>query len=97
MLTTQDFQQNLRFISVGSYLAAYPIAVDLENGKLKQVKSKPMSRVCWTTYGCYTVHVAYIVLRLPYLLLTGVQIPLLSLLWHFTLLTSTALINYSHY
>ena len=97
MLTKQDFQQNLRFISFGCNLAAYPLQVDLKNGKLKLVDRKPMGKLCWLSFGGYTIHVSYIALRLPYLLLTGAKIPLLSLLLHFTLLLVTPIVAFVHY
>ena len=97
MLTKEDFHQNLRAISVGCKLAAFPLYVDLRTGRLQVAQSKLMETVCWVFFACYTLHIAYIVLRLPYLLLMGPKIPLPSLLWHFTLFVGTPLVAFSHY
>ena len=97
MLTKEDFHQNFRFISISCKLAAYPLQVDLTNGKLQLAQSKLRVIASWFSFSWYTLHVAYIVLRLPYLLLTGVQLPLLSILWHFTLVAATPIAIFWHY
>ena len=70
--------------------------MDLQNGRLQLAPSKLMEKFCWISFAWFTFHVAYVTLRLPYLLLTGVEIPLLSLLWHSTILVVTPITVFWH-
>ena len=97
MLTKKDFQQNLRVIAFECKLASFPLHVDLFTGRLQLAQGKLIEKVCWLTFAWYTLHVVYIALRLPYLLLIGVKVPLLSILWHFTVLLSTCIVVFWHY
>ena len=58
------------------------IALQLAQGRL-------LAKVCWFSFAWFALHVAYITLRLPNLCLMGVNIPLLSVPWHFTILLAT--------
>ena len=84
MLTKEDFQHNLRIINVCCKLGIIPLDLDVENGRLQPLESLPRRVACNVYFALFVAHVAYIVLRFPYLLLKGAQLPLLTLLVHFT-------------
>lgn len=98
MLTKEDFYQNLRFINVGCKLGILPFKVNLQKGELQLLPEGRFRKVaCQIRLTFFALHTAYIVLRLPYLLLAGVNISVLFLLWHLTLLLGMACITFWHF
>ena len=85
MLTKEGFHQNFRIISLGCKMGILPFKVDVENGKLDLLNSKWKKGNCWAYFSVFVLHTAYIALRLPYLIIARDSIPLMSLLWHCTL------------
>ena len=88
MLTKKDFHHNFRLISLGCKLAVLPFEVDLQRGELQPPQQNKRKRAACSlfVFSLYTLHTTYVVLRLPYLFLKGMDIPPLSFLWHFTLI-----------
>ena len=97
MLLKRDFHYNFCILSLGCKLAALPLDVDVTKGELKLARGFWKGVICRFTYALYALHVAYIVLRLLYLLHSGAHIPLLSLLWHLTLCIATPSLVFWHY
>ena len=96
MLTKADFHQNYRIIDLSCKMGVIPLKVNGQNWDLEVLDSKWKRWMCKAHYGVYALHTAYIALRLPYLLLKGVHIPLVSLLIHFTVLVGMTSICFWH-
>ena len=82
MITKEDFSQSFRFISLGCKLGVLPLTVNLQNGELQGLQSRWKQAFCIARYILFTIHTTFIVLKLPYMMLAGVDVPLVSLLWH---------------
>ena len=97
MLTKADFRLNLRIISVACKMGIFPFNVDLQTGELELQKSKRKRLICMSLFALYVIHSAYVMLRLPYLLLKGAEMSLLSLLIHSTTIVGMTVIGFSHF
>ena len=97
MLTKADFRQNFRFISLGCRLGILPMQVNLQNGELELLISKWKQAFCTIHYALLTINTIYVVLRLPYLLVTSTQTPFVSLFLHFTTLFGMLATTFWHF
>ena len=86
MLTKEDFRQNLQIISVACKLRIFPLELNPHTQRMQLLENKRARVVSYIYFALYTIHTAYIVLRLPYLLLTGKELSILSLVVHFTMI-----------
>ena len=77
---------NLRVIALGSQLGCTPLEVNMQKGEIELIGRKWKEVLCMSYFIVYATHASYVILRLPYLLLQGVHIPLLCLLLHSSLL-----------
>ena len=97
MLTKEDFHHNLQIINFGCNLGIIPLQFDSENKQIEVLTSK-WKRVASSFYfALFTIHAAYVTSSLPYLLLTDVHLPLLSLLVHFTMMCGKMTILFWHF
>ena len=86
MLTKDDFHQNLQIINTSCKLGIIPFELNNQNGQLQPLESRLKRAACSIYFAMYTLHASYVALRLPYLLITGAPLPLLSLVVHITVM-----------
>ena len=86
MVTREDFRHNFGIINVGCKLGVIPSYLNTETQQLQVLTSTWKRALGYCYLALYTVHTSYVVFRLPYLLLHYVQLSLVSLLVHFTMM-----------
>ena len=86
MLTKEEFHHNLRIINTSCKLGIIPLELNNQNERLQLLESRWKKAVCSIYFAMYSLHASYVALRLPYLLITGAPLPLLSLVVHITVM-----------
>lgn len=97
MLTKEDFYHNLRILNLACKIGIFPLELDSRNGQMQLLQRKRKMAACYGYLALFTIHTTYIVVRLPYLILGGAQLPILSLLVHFTMLCGFMAILFWHF
>ena len=97
MLTTEDFHHNLQIINFCCKLGIFPLQLNPQNQQLELVDSTWKRAICYSRFALFAIHTGYVVGRLPYLLFIGVQLPLLSVLVHFTMICGMIAILFWHF
>ena len=97
MLTKEDFHHNLQIINICCKLKIFPLELNQENQQLQLLNRTWKRAACYLYFALFAIHTAYAAIRLPYLLITAVQLPLLSILVHFTMICAMITILCWHY
>ena len=97
MLTKNDFHHNLRIINIGCKLGIFPLEWDAQSEQLQLPKSRLRMIHCYAYFSVYTLHTGFIAARLLCPLFQGVQLPLLSLIVHFTVMCGMLAIVFWHF
>ena len=96
MLTKEDIRLTFRIIALSCRFGILPLNVNTHSWELKFPDSKWKRVLSMAYYAVHALHTAYVVLRLPYLLLRGIRLSLVSLLVHFTMLAGMTSVSFWH-
>ena len=97
MLTKQDFDHNLRILNGGCKVGIIPLHWNCEKKELELLESKWKRAICCIYFALFIIHTAFLMSRLPYLLLSGIHPSLVSLVVHFTLICATMAVVFWHF